>query len=648
MSNLNRPVTVQSQLSSFVPPNLPPTMSSVSMSQQLPPVVSEPLVEGSNIEELIDEIVERDMPQGVSEPIVFTPHVSQQPNPGSAHLQIAANALHKGISPSSVSAGSPGQLNIAPTNATGKSQLPLGVVMGGSPLNAPSSPGSPLAPSRSPSPKVKQTNNTVAATIRSANQALRLTQPGSPLQNAPQATVKNARAFPAKTSQGLSNAQMLQMAVPSAVASAKSQLGTTQLHSLQVKSSVETASVKPQSPREIVASTSVQPSVPQIQGQNISCTSVSPPKVHQGSSIDAMSVPSSVKPIQAIPLQSVTSSRELLDQLVKAMGHPNLKPQSSTANIQTGQPLICYVVPQNSTSGVQNSQTKSSTPLSSSSQPVKMFLVNANSSVKLPATINTQLGQTSTTTNIGLNCKPALSSSQLAETKSALDSTLSARLSNDLTGAESRNLSAVSGIKSGTMIMRNNTMLSEQLTATVTNNQVPMSIPSPVQPASPRFFVNNPSSKQNSVSLGSAKSNTVPLLQTPLSSGSNVVQITFVNEATAISKVVAAAPSSTVSSSSLSSAGSQSLLAASQSSVMMPSPLSPSHMIAPTVEPATPSDQQDSDEDDDDSKPLSQVAENLKKVGITDDVKKKKRKKKDKEKGTKRKRKGKDGDVLNK
>ena len=74
-------------------------------------------------------------------------------------------------------------------------------------------------------------------------------------------------------------------------------------------------------------------------------------------------------------------------------------------------------------------------------------------------------------------------------------------------------------------------------------------------------------------------------------------------------------------------------------------------MLAATMESAVPADQPDSDDDDDDdddSKPLSQVAENLKKVGVTDDVKKKKKKKKDKEKGTKRKRKEKDSQILNK
>ena len=663
ISNLSRPSTVQSQLPSFVSPNLPPPMSTVSMGQQLPPVVSEPLVEGSNIEELIDEIVERDMPQGVSEPIVFTPHVSQQPNPASAHLQIASNALHKGISPASVSAASPGQLVVGPTSATGKSQLPMGVVMGGSPLNAPASPGSPLASSRSPSPKVKQANHAgkISAPVHPANQAMRLTQPGSPLQNAPQTVVKSTRSFPAKTSQGLScNSQMLQMAVPSAVVSAKTQVGSSQPRTptnLQIKNSVEAANVNPQSPRVTLASSTAQSNVPQIQGQNIAgaCAKVSPPKVLQGGSIKAISVQSAGKPIQNIPLQTLASNHELLGQLVKAMGQPSAKPQGQTANIQTGQPLICYVVPQNSSSGVQSSQTKSSIPLSSSSHPVKMILVNAaNSAVKLPAATIPQPAKTAITANAGIDYKSSLSPSQLAETKSELETAIGPSLHNVLAGAESGNLSAVSGLKSGTLITGNNATLPVHLSAAVNNNQIPTSVLSPMQQASPRYLISNPNSKQTSTILGSAQSNTVPSLKTPLSSSGNVVQITFVNEATAISQVVAAASSSaTLSSSSSSSSGSHSRVVASQSQVMMPSSSSPSTsgILAATMESAVPADQPDSDDDDDDdddSKPLSQVAENLKKVGVTDDVKKKKKKKKDKEKGTKRKRKEKDSQILNK
>ena len=708
MSNLNRPATVQSQLPSFVTPNLPPTMGNVSMSQQLQPVVGEPLVEGSNIEELIDEIVERDMPQGVSEPIVFAPHVSQQPNPAQAHLQISSNALQKAISPVSVQTPSQGQLVTVPTNATGKPQLPMGVVVGGSPLNTPGSPGSPLTSSRSPSPNVKQTNHTgkISTPMRSANQTMRLTQPGSPLQNPPQSTVKSTRSLP-------TNSQMLQMAVPSAVASAKSQTGSSQPRTpgnLQVKNSVEAATVNPQAPRVTLAASTVQtiasqvqgqsiagfsncqaprvtlaasavqtnapqsraqstagssnpqaPRVtlaastgqmiaPQIQGQSIAVSSnkASLPKVLQGSNVSAISIQSSGKPIQSIPLQTLASNPELLGQLVKAIGQPNAKQQGSTANVQTGQPLICYVVPQNSATGTQ---TKSSVPLSSSSHPVKMILVNANSPVKLPVQPNTQQAKSATTipANSGLNCLSLSSSSQTADTKIELErGALNPSFKKVLTSAETGKISVVSGVKSDAIVTGNIPSPSVQLSAGVKNYQMPMSVPTAMQQGSPRFLINNPNGKQNS-----SQPNNVPSLQTPLSSSGNVVQITFVNEATAISQVVAAS-SATLSSSY--SSGSQNMVAASQSSGMMPSSLLPSspsssHVLAAPIEPATSADQQDSDEDDDDdSKPLSQVAENLKKVGIIDDVKKKKKKKKDKdkEKGTKRKRKEKGSQALNK
>ena len=156
------------------------------------PVVNDSLVEGSNIDELIDEIVERDMPQGVTEPIVFPPHVSQQPNPGAAHLQMTSNAVHKRISPSAVPVTNPGQMTVTPTSGTGTSSLPIEVVMAGSPLNSPASPGSPLATSRSSSPNAKAANlaGKVSAPIRTGNQAMRFTQPGSPLQNATQPAVK--------------------------------------------------------------------------------------------------------------------------------------------------------------------------------------------------------------------------------------------------------------------------------------------------------------------------------------------------------------------------------------------------------------------------------------------------------------------------
>ena len=655
MSNLNRPAAVQSQLSPFVSPNLPP-----AISQQLPSVVSNPLVEDSNIEELIDEIVERDMPQGVSEPIVFAPHVSQQPNPSAAHLQIASNALQKGISPASVRAASPGQLAAAPTSANCKTQLSMGGVVGGSPLNAVGSPGSPLASSRSPSPKVKQTSHTgkLSAPVRSANQGMRLTQPvlqpGSPLPNAtPQSAVKITRSFPSTTSQVLSsNSQMLQMAVPSAVAaSSKSQTVSCQLRTpsnSQVKHSMEAAIVNPQGPKVTLPATSAPSSTSQTPGQNIATASnkVQPQNILQGTNISAVNLQPSGKPIQTIPLQTLASNPEFLGQLVKAMGQqPNVKQQGSVTNIQTGQPLICYVVPQNSTSGVQSSQTKSSLPLSSSAHPVKMILVNANSPVKSSVSVKPQIAKTATTNpaSVGLNCKAVVSSSQLSETKTELETAVSPSFRQLPLSAVTGNLS-VSGVKSD-IIIPGNIATSAHLNAAMNDHQTPTSIPT--QQAPPMFLTNNPNSKQISTAFGSAQSNSVPLLQTPLSSSGNVVQITFVNEATAISQVVAASPAATLTASL--SGGSHSMVAASQSSTLMPSSLPSSHMlVGPSTETATSAVQQDSDEDDDDSKPLSQVAENLKKVGGADEVKKKKKKKKDKEKGTKRKRKEKEGQVANK
>ncbi|XP_068725565.1 uncharacterized protein [Montipora capricornis] len=661
ISNLNRSSSIQSQLSSFVSPSLPPAVRNSSINQQLPPVVTESLVEGSNIDELIDEIVERNMPQGVSEPIVFTPHVSQQTNPAAAHLQMAPNALHKGISQATVSVTNPGHIAVTQTSGTGNSPLHMEVVMGGSPLNSPSSPGSPLTSSRSSSPNAKPTNLTgkVSSSLLAGNQTMRLAQPGSPLQSAAQTAVKNARSFPVKSTQGL-NSQMLQMAVPSAVASissAKGQVASSQLHpstNVPAKHSMEAANTNPQSPRDTLTSSGVQPSVPQVQGQTIGSTptKVSPPKHIQGNKAGTTSLQSSGKPIQAISIQTLASNPELLSQLVKAMGQHNVRTSGSATNVQGGQPLICYVVPQNSTSGVRSSQTISSSPLSSSSHPDNMILVNANSAVKRPTTINPQVVNLTNTVNTGLKCKPTISSTQLKETISGLETAVSQSVNQELKTPP--NFSALTALSSGTMLRGNSSIsLGKPTTAAGINNiQKPISTLSPVQQVVSRFLVDNSNTKQDASSAGPTTSNSVPLLHTPLSSSGNVVQITFVNEATAISHVVAAPPASTtLSSSALSSGGIQNIGGASLAPGVIPSSssstlLSSSQVLDTTTGPQAHPDQQDSDEDDDDSKPLSQVAENLKKVGGTDEVKKKKKKKKDKEKGTKRKRKGKDSEGL--
>ena len=647
MSNLNRPTTVHSQLSPFVPPNLPSVMS-----QQLSSEVSSPMVEGPNIDELIDEIVERDMPQGVSEPIVFATHVSQQPSPPTTHSLFAANALQKGLTATSVQAASSGQLAAAPSNVTCKTQLPMTGVTGGSPLNAAGSPGSPLASSRSPSPKVKQANHAgkVSAPIRAANQGMRhaqsIIQPGSPLQTtAPLSIVNSTRSFVSTNSQLLSTtSQRLQMAVPSAVAaSSKAQGGSCQPRTASsLKKSMESANPHGQ---KVTLSAPVTQSSSQFQTQIITAAAsnkMPSQNVAQGPNISATRLQSSNKPIQAIPL----SNPELLGQLVKAMGQPNAKQQGTTPNIHTGQPLICYVVPQSSASGVQSSQAKSS------SQPVKMILVNPNSPLKPSVSLKPQLPQTVNTnpSSASLNCKASVvsSSSQLAQTtyKTALETAVLGPAFKELPLlAETGNMT-LTEVKSGSIVDGNNSTRSVQLNTTVDNNQVITSVPGQQQPFE-RIFATNSNTKQISTALGSTQSNSVPLLQTPLSSGNNVVQITFVNEATAISQVVAASPAATVTASS--SGGSlQGMVTASQSLTVAPGLQSSSHtpLVRPSLEPTASTHQQDSDDDDDDddSTPLSQVAENLKKVG-GDEVKKKKKKKKDKEKGSKRKRKGKEKDT---
>ena len=678
LSTLNRPATVQPELPTFVQPNLPPPINNVSMNQQL---VGESIGEGSNIEQLIDEIVERDMPQGVSEPIVFAPQGSQQQNPSSDHLQIASNTLQKGISPVSVCTTSPELLPVVQTSSTsGKSTLPLRVVTGGSPLNAASSPGSPLASSRSPSPKVKQANHAgkVSAPVRSASQAVRLTppaiQPSSPLQtvgglSASQSAVIAARPYSSHSNQVLTTSQMLQMAVPSAVASSKSQTGSSLSHiginspkltssNVPAKNNVDGGNVNPQVSRVILSSSAVQSSASQVQGHNIATHKVGvsvtnsnkmpPQKSLQGTNLGAATtVQSSGTQNQTNPLQALASNPELLGQLVKAIGQPKQQVSSgqavtTKAGIQTGQPLICYVVPQNSASGPQGSQVKSSISLTASNQPVKMILVNANSPLKSPMSLKSQPTKMTLMkpTTIGLNSKSTLSSLQSAESKDELEEALNPSFKNVSSFVESGKM-AVSGVKSEFIMAQSNVAPCVQM-------GMGQAVTSMQRTPSPGLLVNNPNNKQNSVTLGSAQSNTVPLLQTPLSSSSNVVQITFVNEATAISQVVAASPSSTLSSLSggghISAASTQSSLTSSAENLL----LSPHPMSGPTMEEATSASQPDSDDEDDedDSTPLSQVAENLKKEAGTDDVKKKKKKKKDK--GTKRKKREKEKQELNK
>ena len=672
LANLNRPATVQPPMPSFVQTNLPPSMNNVSMNPQLQSMGSD-----SNIEQLIDEIVERDMPQGVSEPIVFTPQVPQEPNPSTAHLQMASDALQKGISSGPVRSSSPGQLSVAPSVSAVKNTLPLGVVTGGSPLNSASSPGSPLASSRSPSPNVKQTNHAgkLSASVRSTNQSVRhpspSMQPGSPLQNMgglspSQSSVKATRTFSSHSPQILTSSKMLQMAVPSVVASSSSKAGSSLSQfginsaklaqsNVPIKSNVEGTGVHSQGSRITTSAPVVQSTSLQIQGENMATHNIgvsgtnpnnmSTQKILQGTIINPVATQSGVKHNQTNPLQAFTSNPALLSQLVKAIGQPKQQgPTSqivaSTGNIQTGQPLICYVVPQNPTSGAQSSQvTKSSLPVAASNQPVKMILVNTNSTLKSPVSVKQQPTKMTlmNAANPGLNSKNVLSLSQHGGANAQLEAISNPSIGNLLSYAKSDPLSLI-GVNGEAILAQNNAEPFMQLGTTV-------------QKISPGLFVNSPHGKQSSTTIGSTQPSSIPLQQTPLPGSGNVVQITFVNEATAISQVVAATPSSTLSSLSSTSGTSQ---AVSQASIKPSAPgpaedqmSSPHVALSSSTEQMIGGNHQDSDdEDDDDSTPLSQVAESLKKVTGADDVKRKKKKKKDK--GTKRKKREKDGLELNK
>ena len=647
VSNLNRPAAVPQGLQTFVQPNL----------SQLGPMVGEAMEEGSNIENLLDEIVERNMPQGVSEPIVFTPQVSQQPNPSTARMQMSSQAMQKGIPSVPVRAGSPAHLSVAQTNASGKTSLSIGAVQTGSPLNTVTSSAGPLTPSRSPSPKIKQTVHTgkVSVPLRPGNQPLRLSsptiQPGSPLQSmgsAPQSPVKTTRTVVAQGNQVASPSQMLQMAVPSAIVSSSPSVKTqVSSNSLQIKQSGGMQSINSQVSMVPLSTSTVQGNLssmgPQRPLVNVGSqkTSVCTVNNSQGSPI---TIPSNShgKPIQGIPLQNLTANPKLLDQLVRsAMGQSNMKQSqlgeatSGASAVQAGQPLICYVVPQNSVSGVQ---AKGSIPFTATGQPVKMILVNANSALKPPV------------------------SSNVPSTKTALMNPASSDLSKVSTSlpvqsfAMGREFGPVSSSPAGDLgsSFRSDNVISVTMSQHSATSSVVTSLaqPSPSHSriiqsdvCSPAFnasqqnpvrssvasSANNSVSKLNSILVGSTsvtgESNTLPGLQKPLSSTdtpTSVVQITFVNEATAISQVVAASPC-------LTSTGQPGAMSASP--VILP----PENQTLALSQPGTSSVPQDSDEDEDDSTPLSQVAENLKK---SDDVKKKKKKKK--EKGTKRKKRGRD------
>lgn len=364
-------------------------------------------------------------------------------------------------------------------------------------------------------------------------------------------------------------------------------------------------------------------------------------KILQGTIINPIGTQAGVKHNQTNPLQAFTSNPALLSQLVKAIGQPKQQGATSqtvasTGNIQTGQPLICYVVPQNPTSGAQSSQvTKSSLPVTASNQPVKMILVNANSTLKSPVSVKQQPMKMTlmNAANPGLNSKTVLPFSQQGGANVQLEAISNPSITKISSFAKSDPLS-VSGVNGETIMVQNNAEPFMQLGTTV-------------QKISPGLFGNNPLGKQSSNTVGSTQPSSIPLQQTPLPGSGNVVQITFVNEATAISQVVAAAPTSTLSSTSgASQALSPANIKPSVSGFAEDQMSSPQVALGSSTEPIISGNLQDSDDDDDDSTPLSQVAESLKKVTGADDVKRKKKKKKDK--GTKRKKRDKDSLELNK
>ena len=156
--NINTASNIQANVPPFSQPNLAPPLGNIAVDQHLGPPIDEVMEEGS-IDKIIDEIVDRDMPQGVSAPIVFTRQVAQNLNASnitSGNIQQVSSSMQQSVAPprSSSPAHRPSHLDM---NQHVKQSSPMGMQQAGSPLNMNplnQNPGSPHRPTRTPSPQV--------------------------------------------------------------------------------------------------------------------------------------------------------------------------------------------------------------------------------------------------------------------------------------------------------------------------------------------------------------------------------------------------------------------------------------------------------------------------------------------------------------
>ena len=608
--------SAQRIMQSFGRPNLPSSVGGMPITQHHPNIpASEEVMEEGSIEKLLDEIVERDMPQGVSEPIMFTPQVPQHSNASSTSAmqvtpqQIQSKALQQVMAPKTVASVTSVNRAAMSMHMASSPQPSTSLGMINSPLNTSAlnqNPTSPLVPARTPSPNIQ---------VRQ--------KPSIQLQPTSKQSVK----LPTTQTQ-VSSSLALSQSSQNTVRSSSMQSTSPQLSQLPSNQGAMRLNSAPQSVQTSVASRNAS-NTPVVSGQSkpqaaAPTTNVNTANwkvIHGLGGVKHNVLPITIRPgSQSLQGLQLHNNPAVLQQIMQAVAPSsgNQVKTNQAANItatQGNQKLIYYVMPQkNVVSGAQASQSGQKGSVSSAKQPVKMILINADSPlVSKSKAITTQSVSTSNANRVQL---PLGMTTQVLPMKS--ESGLPVSVTNSLSSPQ------FSQAKTVTMPMYAS---GQQLSGVSTSSQPHGTLPTnqQVHNGPPLNTHSNPMTAASTTSLGSGSS----LYSTATSQGtpttSNVVQITFINEATAVARVVAA-PTTTVA---------QGVPTTQLFTNVVPR--SSTQISASAVTSTQPSFALEESDDDDDSKPLAQVAQNLKKTSSPTEKKKKK-------KGAKRKKKGKEAE----
>ena len=646
---INTTSNIQANVPSFSQQNLTSPLTNIGVDQHLGPPVDEVMEEGS-IDKIIDEIVDRDMPQGVSAPIVFTQQVNQNLNTTnltSGNLQQVSAPVQQNMAPARSSSPAQRPQHLEMSQHINQTTSIAGTSLNVNPLNQ--NPSSPHQPNRTPSPQIAVGQSPQKMSLTSPvgqRQAvsvqgigLALSQPSLSqiqtrsvkTQNVSSEKLNSPHPMSPLPVQSIGGIQQVMTQDSKSVGQGNPRSAVSQQSSIMARSLNTTVLIQqqqqtkmgnvntpqsqtqpitpkntsfPTSINQGVFSSGVQASkplittsgeasmhlcTPTVGSTTVAAKATTFANVKAGVSTGSAPNPKGTNKIQAIQLQGKLPAGGVLTQaqamqLVKAVA-PNITGQVmvSQATTSSGNKVLLYVLPQSST----NTQVQHSAS-STSGQKVKMIVINTSapqSNLQQKATIvNTNSGQpnklqtimstgqvrnvnsqqrpigspTAQTVpaNTQLSTVPVKSSAPMRQQFDLLAATAQSN-QNSISG-QNLNILDVTGPKLSTPATQVANMSDLRQTSLGVSNNNKTSLPVSMIPnaqlgkqpltslvANGTYISNLPNN--NSMSQDIVQSSALAYSQSAVSvNQTSSVQITFINEATAIStvKVVSSPPTS--------------------------------------------------------------------------------------------------------